>query len=115
MTDTDVGKGAPKRETRDQTLMKPISAFEEFDQEGARARIDEGTHTVEDQVWLLNQAIDIALSKLMDLAIEVEQVEEYTPTVADVVTLVILSAPLEEREKLKNEILAEHLPGILHS
>jgi len=88
--------------------MEAISFIEEIDTDQMKERVDAGTHTPADQVYLLNQAADIALVTLMKLAMDIGTPEKVADTVADCLSLIILAAPDGERKQVEDEILGFH-------
>jgi len=80
------------------------------DRAEVQARVEAGTHTPGDQVYLLNQAADIALVKMMQFAMEKGAPEEIADTVADCLSLIILAAPEDERTEIKDEIMGLYKP-----
>jgi hypothetical protein len=90
--------------------MEAISFLDPIDTDDMKERVDRGTHIPADQIYLLNQAADIALVTLMEIAMEFGHPEKVAETVADCLTLIILAAPDSERKQVEDEIMGLYKP-----
>jgi hypothetical protein len=85
--------------------MERISFLDEMDPEAVQARLNDETYDAKDQMWILNQASSIALGTLMELAIASKAPETVADAVASIISMMIMAAPPEEREKVQDAIM----------
>ena len=85
--------------------MERISFLDELSADDVQSRLNDETFDARDQMWILNQASAIALGTMMEFAIEMENPERVADAVANVISLMVMAAPPEEREKIQGEIM----------
>jgi hypothetical protein len=85
--------------------MDRISFLDELSADDVQSRLSDGTFDARDQMWILNQACAIALGTMMEFAMDMNHPEGVAESVANVISLMVMAAPPEEREKIQGEIM----------